>query len=101
MRRAWTVALLATDVPLGDLLSRHVVVHRMAAVAERTSGTLHLFRRIMRGPPVSPGFGVIRAPDFVRNIPLRRENEVVVADLREVTLLPLAAVNKGHIGDLE
>ena len=47
-----SVALLAADVPFGDGLGLDVVVHRMAAVAERAGRPLAVVGGIVRHPPV-------------------------------------------------
>ena len=53
------VALLAADVPFTDGFGRDVIVHRMAAIAERTSRALEIISPGMEssghGTPVSQG----------------------------------------------
>src|SRR4029077_1150083 len=82
------VALLAADVPFTDGFGRDVIVHRMAAIAERTSRALEIIWRIKRGPPIGTVRYEISLPHAVCDIPLRRLREVVVADLGEISLLP-------------
>ena len=90
---ARAVARLAADVPLGRLLRSQVVVDRMAAVTERAGRPGVVAAGIELRPPVGAVRDLIRAPLLVRDVPLRAERKVVVADLREVALLPLAAVD--------
>ena len=40
---------------------------------------------------------MVGTPGLVADVPLNRERIVIVADAREVTLLPLAAVNEGDL----
>ena len=89
MLAARAVASLAADIPLGDRVGLHVVVDGMAAVAQRSGRPLHVVRGIVRHPPIGIGLHEVRPPDLVGDVPLRRQREVVVADLREVALLPL------------
>ena len=78
-------------------LGPDVVVDRMAAVAERPGRTPAVFGRIERHPPIGADCDVVGAPLAMRDVPLRRQRKVVVADLGEVALLPLAAVDEGDI----
>src|SRR5271156_4423900 len=87
------VALFAADVPLRHLLGVDVVIDRVASIASRTRGPLHIVRRIKRLPPVSPFGHKIRPPDAMGHIPLRGFWKIIVTSLGEVTLLPEAAVN--------
>src|ERR1700722_20434340 len=96
MRRAAAMAALAANVPLGDLLGADVVAHGVAAVAERTRRSLHVVGRIQRGPPVRAVLDEVAPPDAMGDVPLRRLDEVVVADLGEIPLLPAASVDEGH-----
>jgi hypothetical protein len=91
------MALLAPDIPFSYLFGGEVIVDGVTAVAERPSGTLHLFSGIVSGPPVGSVLCIVSAPYFVGNIPLRGEYEIVVADLCEVALLPFAAVDERDI----
>ena len=97
MIAAGTVAALAADVPLGRLLRLDVVVHRVAAVAERPGGTAVVVGRIERHPPVGVRLHEVRAPDAMRHVPLRRQRKVIVAHLLEVALLPLRAVDERNV----
>src|SRR5262245_23338158 len=83
---AWTMALLAPDVPFSDLLRLSVVVDRVTAVTERSGRTLHVPWGIERHPPIGIGLHRVRAPDLVRHVPLRGQREVIVAHFREVAL---------------
>src|SRR5580700_4943512 len=87
------VALFAANVPLRHLLGVDVVIDRVASIAGRTSGPLHIVRRIKWLPPVGPFGDEIRAPDAMGHIPLRGSWKVIVTSFGEVTLLPEAAVN--------
>src|ERR1700733_7512049 len=69
----------------------------MAPVAERAGRPLGIVGRIERNPPIRAVGNEIVSPDFVRDIPLRRQWEIVIANLLEVTLLPLAAIYEGDI----
>ncbi len=75
---AGSVAPLAADIPLGHGLRRDVEVHRVTAIARLTRCAV---RRV-------------RAPDARRDVPRRRQRNVVIAVLREVALLPFAAVDE-------
>ena len=94
---AGAVARLAADVPLGGGLGPDVVVHRMAAVAQRPGGPLHLVHGIVLHPPLGAGPGAVAPPLAVLHVPLGREDVEVVAAAGEVALLPLAAVGVGHL----
>src|ERR1700719_483104 len=97
MRLARAMTSLATDIPLGHGLGLDVVVHRMAAVAERPRGALEIVGRVKRRPPIGAVGDEIPAPDLMRDVPLDRQREIIVADFLEVTLLPSAAVNEGDV----
>src|SRR5579863_4821863 len=92
-----SVAALAADVPFGDGLGLDVVVDGMAAVAQRAGGALHVVGGIVGHPPVRVIRNHIGAPDLVRDVPLRAERKIIVADLGEVALLPEAAVNQRDV----
>src|SRR5579863_3238202 len=87
-----SVAALAADVPFGDGLGLDVVVDGMAAVAQRAGGALHVVGGIVGHPPVRVIRNHIGAPDLVRDVPLRAERKIIVADFGEIALLPKAAV---------
>src|ERR1700688_3392307 len=93
----WTMAFLASNVPLRHLFRVDVVVHGMATVTGRPRGPLHIVRRIERLPPIRPLGHEILPPNMPGNIPLRRLRIIIVSSLREVTLLPNAAVDQRHI----
>src|SRR5262245_1248878 len=97
MLAAGTVAPLAADVPLRRPLRLDVVVHRMASVAERPGRTAVVVGGIERHPPVGVRLHEVRAPDAMLHVPLRRQREVIVANLLEVTLLPLRAVDERDV----
>ena len=95
---AGTVAAFAADIPFRDLLGVDVVVDGVAAVAGRAGGPLHVVGGIEGRPPVCAGVrDVILEPLLVADVPLHRQRVVVVANLREVALLPLAAVDESHL----
>ncbi len=92
---------LAADVPFGHGPRLDVVVHRVTAVTQRTRRPLHLVVGVDIRPPIGPGPRRIRPPRLVLHVPLGRKDKVVVANLREVALLPLAAVGERHVFFLE
>ena len=96
-----TVAALAADIPLGDGFGFDVVVDGVTAVAERPRRALGVFGRIEGGPPIRAFRHAVGAPNLVHHVPLCGEREVIVADLLEVTLLPVAAIDKGDVVDRE
>jgi hypothetical protein len=96
-----TMALFASHVPLSGDLRGDVVVHRMAAIAERACWTLLVVRGIVRDPPVRVGLDEIGTPDAVGDVPLGRQREIVISHLREVALLPLRSVDEGNVVDCE
>ena len=97
MLATWAVAFFTANVPFRHCLFLNVVVDRMASIAQGTRRALHIVRRVERSPPVGPVSYEIRSPDLVRDIPLRREDEIIIIDFLEVALLPLASVNEGNI----
>src|SRR6478752_4534242 len=97
MFAARTVAPLAADVPLRDLLRVNVVSNRMAAVASWASRSLHIVRRIILRPPVGAGFYEIFTPCMVLDFPLHGQRVIIIADFGEVSLLPEASVNEGDL----
>src|SRR5271154_5464581 len=97
MLAAGAVAAFAAYVPLGDLLGVDVEVDGMAAVAGRGCRALHVIGGIERLPPVGTLGDKIGPPDFGGDVPLRGFREVVVANFREVTLLPDASVDESDI----
>src|SRR5215471_7697004 len=97
MFAAWTMATLTAHVPFFDCFRFDVVVHGVTAVAKRARGPFHIVGRIKRYPPIRIRLNEICTPQLVTDIPLRWKREVVITDLLEVTLLPLRAVNEGHV----
>src|SRR5580698_5414544 len=92
------MATFASDIPFRHLIVVNVVVYGVTAIAGRASGPLHVVRRIESCPPVgSFVWHVILQPFLGSDVPLYRQRVVVVANLREVSLLPLAAVDKSHV----
>lgn len=91
---AWAVTLFAANVPLDNFLGVNVVTNGMAAIAGWACGPLHVVRRIKGLPPVSSLCNEIEAPLVYRDIPLSGLWVVVVANLREVALLPQGTVNQ-------
>src|SRR6266851_6158206 len=94
---ARTVATLATDVPLDDLLGVNVVVDGVAAITGRTGGALHVVGRIKGFPPVRSFGYKVGTPNAVGNVPLRGFWKIVFADFCEVALLPDAPVDERHL----
>src|SRR4029077_5244935 len=94
---ARTMAALAPDVPLRDLLRVDVVVDGMAAVAERPGRPLHVVGWIERRPPVTAVLDEIWAPELMNHIPLGRKHKVVIAHLFEIALLPFTPVDEGNV----
>src|SRR5579859_654115 len=66
------VTSFTADIPLGHLMSRNVVIDRMAAVAELAGRPLIIVRREQRRPPVGAVLDEIRRPFFVSDVPLSR-----------------------------
>jgi len=93
MLTARTVATLTPHVPFLDGLCFDVVVDGMTPVTQRASRSFHVVRWIERYPPVGVRLYEICTPDFVIDVPLSTEREVIIADLLEVSLLPFAAVH--------
>ena len=87
------VAAFAAHVPFRDLLGVDVVADRMAAIAGGAGGPLHVVGRIKRHPPIGAVGNEIGAPDFVDDVPLRGLGIIIVADFREIALLPHAAID--------
>ena len=97
MGAAGSMAGFAADIPFGDALRLDVVVDRVAAIAERTGRPLHIVVWIKRRPPVGVLRHMVGQPARVRDVPLRRQREIVVALAREIALLPPAAIDKGDV----
>ena len=73
----------------------------MTPIAKRSGRAFEVVRRIERRPPIGAVLHEVWTPDLVSDIPLRRENKVVVANLLEVPLLPFTAINKCDVVFLE
>ena len=97
MDAAGPMAFFAADIPFGHGFILNVVVNGMTAIAERTGRALLIIRRVKRHPPIGVRGDHISAPDLMRDIPLCREREIIVAFLREIPLLPFTAVNEGDV----
>src|SRR5258708_15044566 len=97
MRPTGPMALLTTHIPFRHRFGLNVVIHRMAAVAERARGPLHVVRGVMGHPPVGVWRNHVRAPDLVAYVPLRAERIIIIAPPGEIALLPLAAVARRDI----
>src|SRR5215469_5960421 len=98
---AGPVASFAADIPFCDPLGVDVITYGMAAVAGRAGRSLHVVRREKRHPPVRTWADEILAPFVIFYLPLRRQREIVVSNFRKIPLLPKAAVNKGHLIQIE
>src|ERR1700682_2502251 len=70
MHGSRSVALFTTDIPLRYRLGPDVIVHRMAAVAERAGRAFEIIAGVERHPPVGAGFHGIRRPDLMGDVPL-------------------------------
>src|SRR5580693_5886544 len=93
-----SVATFAAHIPLSYLLGVNVIANRMAPVAERPGWTVHVVGRIEGRPPVPSGQRhLVLAPFLVYDFPLHRQREIVVANLREVSLLPDAPVDESNL----
>src|ERR1700722_20660064 len=72
------VAAFTAHVPFGDLLGMYVIADRVAAVAQRSSGALHVVRRIVSRPPVARGGHHVVTPIFffsLFSLPPRRAKQ--------------------------
>jgi len=96
-----TVTALAPNVPFRHRFGLDVVVDRMTPIAQGTRRPLHLVIGVHACPPVGARLRGIRAPRLVLDVPLRREDEVVVATFGEVALLPFAAVDERDVANTE
>src|ERR1700733_2237754 len=86
MLAARSVALFASNVPLRHLLGMDVVIDRVASIAGRPRGPLHIVGRIKWLPPVRPFGDEIRTPDAMGHIPLRGFGKIIITSFREITL---------------
>src|SRR6266851_6973306 len=89
-----TVTAFAPYVLLRRGLRVRVVVHRMAAITKRAGWALHAVCRIECSPPVGSVLDQVGQPFLVFDIPLCGEDEVIITNFGEVTLFPLASINK-------
>src|SRR6516164_933870 len=96
MSASRTVAPLTANIPFADGFGRNIVVHRMASVAKRSSWPLEIIRWVQRRPPVGSIRHEIAPPHFVRDVPLSRLREIIVADLGKISLLPAAAIDERY-----
>lgn len=102
MIAARSMATLTPHIPLRHILRVYVVIDRMATVAERAFGPLHVVSRIQRAPPTASFRGHhIGKPSASSDVPLHRQREIVIADPREKPLLPKVAVDEGNLIDGE
>jgi len=92
-----SMTLFAADVPLRHGFGLDVVVYRVASIARRAGGAIEIGRTIIRYPPVSACFDVIREPHLLRDVPLRRERKIILAPLGEIPLLVATPVYEGDI----
>src|SRR5579872_1621155 len=98
MGTARTVTAFAADVPLRRLVRLDVITDRVAAITGRPGGTLHVVVGIQRSPPVAALRGyMVGQPLALADVPLDREGGITVAGTDEVTLLPDAPVDEGHL----
>src|SRR5215469_12349678 len=95
---AWAVAAFAAHIPLSHLLGVNVIGNRVAPVAERARWPLHVVGRIEGSPPVASARRyLVFTPFLVYDFPLDGQREIVIADFREVPLLPEAPVNESNL----
>ena len=92
-----SVAAFASHVPFRDGLVVDVVIHRMAAVAGRAGGPLHVVRGIEWLPPVCFRRHQVGTPHLVHHIPLSAFRKIVAPDLCEVPLFSQTAVDQRYI----
>lgn len=97
VRRTGSMAFFATDVPLRHCLGLDVVIDRVATVAQRTRGALHIVGGIDSGPPVRTRRRLIGSPHLMRDVPLCWKRKIVIAALREIALLPFAAISERQL----
>src|SRR5580704_3532881 len=88
------VALFTANIPFRDLFRMNVVVHRVATVASGSCWPLHIVRRIEWLPPISAFGHEVRPPYMIGDVPLGGFGKVVVANFREISLLPNASVDE-------
>jgi len=91
---AGAVAFLAANVPLRDFLGVDIVIDRVAPIAERPGWPLHVVAGVERRPPVCTVLDEVRPPELMGDVPLRGKHKIVIANLFEIALLPLAAVGQ-------
>ncbi len=91
---AGAVAALAADVPFGNLFGVDVIADGVAAIAGGAGGALHVVWWIERLPPIRAFGDEIRTPHFMGDVPLSGLGKIVVADFREVTLLPETPIDE-------
>src|SRR5260370_23404008 len=87
VRAARAMAFLASDIPFGHGLGADVVIHRMAAVAQRTCRTLEIVRRIESGPPVRACLDDVWRPALMGDVPFHGNRLSAVADLPQPPVL--------------
>src|SRR5262245_601886 len=93
VRASRPVAAFTTDVPLLHAFCFDVVVNGVATITQRSRRAFRVVGRIEWHPPIGVGLDEICTPEFVVDVPLGAEREVIISDLLEVSLLPFAAVN--------
>src|SRR5581483_11364327 len=91
------VAFFAAHIPLRHPFSSYVVVDRVTAIAKRSGGPFHVVGRVQRRPPIGAIFHEIWPPDLMCDVPLFRQNKVIIADFLEIALFPSAPVNEGDV----
>jgi len=98
---ARTVTLLTAHIPFRHGLCLDVVVHGMASVAQGARRALEVVLPVIPGPPVRTGLGVVGAPNFVDDVPLRGLGEEIIADFFKIPLLPFAAIDERDVAQPE
>src|SRR5690349_9785417 len=97
MQASRPVASLTAHIPFGYCFHLDVVIHRMAAIAERARWALEVVWRIQGRPPVRSILYEVWPPDLVCNIPLGGQYEVIIANFFEIPLLPSASVHRSDV----
>src|SRR6185437_4247413 len=89
------MAPFTAHIPLGHLLRVNIVTDRMTAITKRTSGAMHIVRRIEGRPPIAAcRRHYVLAPFVILNFPLYRQRKIVITDFCEITLLPNASIDE-------
>ena len=88
------MALFAAYIPFRHFFGFHVVIDGVAAIAGWSSRPVGIAWTVIGRPPIGSGLDMVREPPLLRDVPLCRQREVVVATLHEVALLVAAAIDE-------